>query len=37
MRYLYLGLYIAESRAMAYKARYRPHQRLQDGRWVDYE
>ncbi len=31
--YLYLGLYIAESEAMAYKARYRPHERLLDGVW----
>jgi len=34
LRYLYLGLYIADCRAMAYKQRYLPHERLLDGRWV---
>ena len=33
LRYLYLGLYIAECPSMAYKARYLPHERLLDGRW----
>ena len=33
LRYLYLGLYVADCRAMRYKARYRPHERLIDGRW----
>jgi arginine-tRNA-protein transferase len=32
-RYLYLGLYIADCRPMAYKARFKPHQRFIDGRW----
>lgn len=35
-QWLYLGFYIAESPHMAYKANYRPHQRLIDGRWTDY-
>jgi leucyl-tRNA---protein transferase len=35
-RYLYLGLYIAQSPHMAYKARFRPHQRLIDGRWSPF-
>ena len=33
LRYLYLGLYVAGNRAMAYKARYLPHERLIDGTW----
>jgi arginine-tRNA-protein transferase len=33
VRYLYLGLYIAECGTMVYKARFRPHERLIDGRW----
>lgn len=33
LRYLYLGLYVADCRAMSYKARYRPHERLIDGVW----
>ena len=36
MRHLYLGLYIEESRPMAYKARFRPHQRLRSGRWESF-
>jgi arginyl-tRNA--protein-N-Asp/Glu arginylyltransferase len=31
--YLYLGLYVADCRAMRYKARYLPHERLIEGRW----
>jgi len=31
--HLYLGYWIAESPKMAYKAGYRPHQLLRDGRW----
>jgi arginine-tRNA-protein transferase len=37
LRWLYLGLYIAESRRMRYKARFFPHERLLDGRWVRFE
>jgi arginyl-tRNA--protein-N-Asp/Glu arginylyltransferase len=35
-RYLYLGLFIAESPHMSYKARFRPHQRLIDGVWTEF-
>jgi leucyl-tRNA---protein transferase len=34
LRYLYLGLYVAGSRAMAYKARFLPHERLIRGEWT---
>lgn len=33
LRYLYLGLYVAGSRPMAYKARFLPHERLIAGAW----
>jgi arginine-tRNA-protein transferase len=33
LSYLYLGLYIADSPRMVYKARFHPHQRLIDGQW----
>ncbi len=36
-RYLYLGFFIAESPHMSYKARFRPHQRLIEGQWDDFE
>jgi leucyl-tRNA---protein transferase len=35
-RYLYLGFFIAESPHMSYKARFRPHQRLIEGEWMDF-
>lgn len=34
LRYLYLGLYVAGSSAMAYKARFLPHERLIGGEWT---
>ncbi len=35
--HLYLGLYIAESEHMAYKARFLPHERLIDGTWLKFD
>jgi arginine-tRNA-protein transferase len=35
LSHLYLGLYIAESPVMRYKARYLPHERLIAGRWIE--
>jgi arginine-tRNA-protein transferase len=37
LRYLYLGLYIAESERMKYKARFLPHQRRIDGTWQTFD
>jgi len=37
MKHLYLGLYIAGSPHMAYKARYTPHERLIQGEWRRFE
>ncbi len=36
-RYLYLGLYIEDCAPMAYKARFRPHQRRIHGRWHRFD
>jgi leucyl-tRNA---protein transferase len=33
LRHLYLGLYVEGCEAMAYKARYLPHERLVEGEW----
>lgn len=37
LEHLYLGLYIRDSEHMRYKARFVPHQRLLDGRWVEFD
>lgn len=37
MQFLYLGFYIAESPHMAYKSNFRPHQRLLNGTWTEFE
>lgn len=34
LRYLYLGLYVANCKALAYKATYVPHERLIGGEWT---
>lgn len=36
-KWFYLGLYVADCRALAYKAAYHPHQRRLNGAWVDFE
>lgn len=36
LKQLYLGLYVEGNSHLNYKARYRPHQRLQDGSWRDF-
>jgi len=37
LRYVYLGLYVAGSRRMSYKAGYLPHERLIGGAWRRFE
>jgi len=37
LRHLYLGLYIAESSVMSYKARFLPHERRIDGAWRRFD
>jgi leucyl-tRNA---protein transferase len=36
LRHVYLGLYVRDCRSMAYKSRFLPHERLEDGRWVEH-
>jgi arginyl-tRNA--protein-N-Asp/Glu arginylyltransferase len=36
-KFLYLGFFISESPHMNYKARFRPHQRLIGGSWIDFD
>jgi len=36
LRYLYLGLYIADCSSMTYKASYLPHERLFGGSWQTF-
>lgn len=37
LEYLYLGYYIKEVGAMNYKARFKPHQLLLDGKWETFQ
>jgi arginine-tRNA-protein transferase len=37
MRWLYLGMYVAQNQHLNYKARYLPHERYQAGSWRRYE
>lgn len=37
LAHVYLGYWIAESRKMAYKAQFRPHQLMVDGQWREAE
>lgn len=37
LRYLYLGLYVRDCRALAYKVRFRPHERLVGGGWRRFD
>lgn len=37
LRWLYLGLLVEQNSHLAYKASYRPHERLIDGRWRRFE
>lgn len=36
LRWLYLGLYVRGCESMAYKATYLPHERLRNGKWVEF-
>ena len=37
MEHLYLGFYVEGSPHMVYKSRFRPHERLVEGKWVRFE
>ncbi len=37
MRYVYLGLYVAQNAHLKYKARFAPQERLIQGRWIRFE
>jgi leucyl-tRNA---protein transferase len=37
MRWLYLGLYVAENKHLCYKANFKPHQRRVQEHWQDFE
>jgi arginine-tRNA-protein transferase len=37
LQYLYLGFFIAESKHMAYKSNFRPHERLIGGKWLEFD
>jgi arginine-tRNA-protein transferase len=37
LRWLYPGFLVRSCQRMAYKSRFRPHEVLEDGRWVRYE
>lgn len=36
-KYVYLGMYVAQNRHLSYKARFKPQERLIDGRWIAFE
>lgn len=36
-RWVYLGMYVASNPHLNYKARFTPQQRLQHGKWIQYE
>ena len=36
LMFLYLGYFVGGSPHMSYKQKFRPHQRLQKGTWLDY-
>lgn len=37
LQWVYLGLYIANCEAMAYKGRFLPHDRHREGGWIEFE
>lgn len=36
LKYLYLGLYVADSPHMSYKSQYLPHERMIEGKWREF-